>query len=120
MINQCISLDKKKIGNDLPIILIGGLNVIENAQLTYETAKEIKQICERLNIQFIFKASYDKANRSSINSYRGPGLLKGIEIFREIKKELSISIITDVHSPEEAEKASEICDVIQLPAFLEK
>ena len=118
MINPRIGLNNIKIGNDVPIILIGGLNVIENAELTYETAKKIKQICEKLNIQFIFKASYDKANRSSINSYRGPGLLKGMEIFGEIKKDLNISIITDVHSPEEAEKASEICDVIQLPAFL--
>ena len=118
MITTRISLNNIRIGNDQPIILIGGLNVIENAELTYETAKQIKQICERLNIQFIFKASYDKANRSSINSYRGPGLQKGLEIFREIKKELNISIITDVHSPKEAEKASEICDIIQLPAFL--
>ena len=118
MINSRIVLNNIKIGNDLPIILIGGLNVIEKAELTYETAKKIKKICETLNIQFIFKASYDKANRSSINSYRGPGLLKGMEIFRGIKKDLNISIITDVHSPEEAEKASEICDVIQLPAFL--
>ena len=118
MINSRIRLKNIRIGNDLPIILIGGLNVIENAELTYETAKQIKQICETLNIQLIFKASYDKANRSSINSYRGPGLLKGLQIFREIKKELNISIITDVHSPEEAEKACEICDVIQLPAFL--
>ena len=118
MINPRIGLNNIRIGNDLPIILIGELNVIENAELTYETAKKIKQICEKLNIQFIFKASYDKANRSSINSYRGPGLLKGMEIFGEIKKDLNISIITDVHSPEEAEKASEICDVIQLPAFL--
>ena len=117
MINQCISLDKTKISNDLPIILIGGLNVIENPEITDETAKQIKQICEKLNIQFIFKASYDKANRSSINSYRGPGLLKGIEIFREIKKELNIPIITDVHSPEEAEKASEICDLFSYLLF---
>ena len=119
MINPRIGLNNIRIGNDLPIILIGGLNVIENAELTYETAKKIKQICEKLNIQFIFKASYDKANRSSINSYRGPGLLKGMEIFGEIKKDLNISIITDVHSPEEAEKASEICDVIQLLLFLQ-
>ena len=118
MLNPSINLDNFKIGNDLPIILIGGLNVIENTELTYKTANDIKQICEKLNIQFIFKASYDKANRSSINSYRGPGLIEGLEILREIKKELKINIITDVHSPLEAEKASEICDVIQLPAFL--
>ena len=118
MINPYLKLDKFKIGNDLPIILIGGLNVIENYELTLNTAKQINKICNKLNIKFIFKASYDKANRSSINSYRGPGLIKGLEILREIKKELNINIITDVHSPIEVEKAIEVCDVIQLPAFL--
>ena len=118
MINPYLKLDKFKIGNDLPIILIGGINVIENYELTLNTAKQINKICNKLNIKFIFKASYDKANRSSINSYRGPGLIKGLEILRELKKELNINIITDVHSPIEAEKASEVCDVIQLPAFL--
>ena len=118
MINPYLKIDKFKIGNDLPIILIGGINVIENYELTLNTAKEINKICNKLNIKFIFKASYDKANRSSINSYRGPGLIKGLEILRELKKELNINIITDVHSPIEAEKASEVCDVIQLPAFL--
>ena len=118
MINSQITLENTKIGNNMPIILIGGLNVIEDADLTYNTAKEINEICKKLNINFIFKASYDKANRSSINSFRGPGIDKGMKIFKEIKKELNIQLITDVHTPFEAEKASEICDVIQLPAFL--
>ena len=118
MINSFIKLEHTNIGNDQPIILIGGLNVIENIDLTYSTAKEIKNLCKQLNINFIFKASYDKANRSSINSFRGPGIEKGLKILGDIKKELDIHIITDVHSPLEAEKACEICDVIQLPAFL--
>ena len=118
MIDSFIKLENTKIGNNQPIILIGGLNVIENIDLTYSTAKEIKNLCKQLNINFIFKASYDKANRSSINSFRGPGIEKGLKILGEIKKELDIHIITDVHSPLEAEKACEICDVIQLPAFL--
>lgn len=118
MINSQITLENTKIGNNMPIILIGGLNVIEDADLTYNTAKEINEICKKLNINFIFKASYDKANRSSINSFRGPGIDKGMKILKEIKKELNIKLITDVHTPIEAEKASEICDVIQLPAFL--
>ncbi len=118
MINSLINLNNTKIGNDQPIVLIGGLNVIENIDLTFSTAKEIKNLCKKLKINFIFKASYDKANRSSINSFRGPGIEKGLKILEEIKKELDINIITDVHSPLEAEKAAEICDVIQLPAFL--
>ncbi len=118
MINSLINLENTKIGNDQPITLIGGLNVIENPDITYSTAKEIKNICKKLGINFIFKASYDKANRSSINSFRGPGIYKGLKILGEIKKELDIHIITDVHTTLEAEKACEICDVIQLPAFL--
>ena len=118
MINSIINLKHTKIGNDQPIFLIGGLNVIENIDLTYSTAKVIKDLCKKLKINFIFKASYDKANRSSINSFRGPGIEKGLKILEEVKKELDIHIITDVHSQLEAEKASEICDVIQLPAFL--
>ena len=118
MLNSFITLNDIKIGNELPIILIAGLNVIEDPDITFKTAKTIKEICEKINIKFIFKASYDKANRSSINSYRGPGIEQGLEIFKTLKKELDIKIITDVHTPFQAEKASKICDVIQIPAFL--
>ena len=117
MVKTKINLGDTKIGNNQPIILIGGLNVIENINLTFKTAKHIKNVCEKLNINFVFKASYDKANRSSVNSFRGLGIEKEKEIFEEIKKELKINIITDVHSAE-AGKACEICDIIQLPAFL--
>ena len=109
---------KFEIGNDHPIFLIGGLNVIENEEITYQTAKHFKKTCNKLNIEFLFKASYDKANRSSIDSYRGPGLKEGLKILHDIKKELSINIITDVHNEGEVEEAANICDALQLPAFL--
>ena len=92
------------ISNNYPIFLIGGLNVIENEEITYQTAKHFKKICTKLNIEFLFKASYDKANRSSIDSFRGPGLKKGLKILHNVKKELSIKVITDVHNENEVEK----------------
>ena len=106
-----------EISNDQPIFLIGGLNVIENEEITYQTAQHFKKICDKLNIKLLFKASYDKANRSSIDSFRGPGLKKGLKILHDIKKELSINIITDVHNENEVEEAANICDALQLPAF---
>lgn len=115
--NQLI-LDSLSIANDLPFTLIGGINVLENETSTLEVAKHYKDVCKKLNINLIFKASYDKANRSSIKSYRGPGLEKGLSILEKVKVNLSIPILTDVHSPYEARRAGEICDVIQLPAFL--
>ena len=118
MNSENINLDYKSIGNDKPLILIGGLNVIEDKDLTLYTAKRFQDICRRMGIPFIFKASYDKANRSSINSFRGPGLKKGLKILQEIKESLGVKILTDVHSPSEAIEAGSICDVIQLPAFL--
>ena len=107
-----------KIGNKYPIFLIGGLNVIENADITYQTAQHFKKICDKLNIKLLFKASYDKANRSSIDSFRGPGLKEGLKILQDVKKELGIKIITDIHCEKEVEEAANICDALQLPAFL--
>jgi len=104
--------------NQSNFILIGGINVLESRQLALESAFFYKEVCERLSIPLIFKASYDKANRSSFNSFRGPGIYKGMEIFNEIKEKLELPIITDVHNVEEANIASEICEVIQIPAFL--
>lgn len=107
-----------EIGNDNPIFMIGGLNVIENEEITYQTANHFKKICAKLNIELLFKASYDKANRSSIDSFRGPGLKRGLKILNDVKRELSIKVITDVHSEKEVEEAANICDALQLPAFL--
>ncbi len=115
---QEIKIDDIQISNKLPFILIGGINVLENYALTYDSALHIKEVCKKISIPFIFKASYDKANRSSIYSYRGPGIDKGISIFKKLKEELDIKIITDVHSVEEVNKIKDYVDIIQLPAFL--
>jgi 2-dehydro-3-deoxyphosphooctonate aldolase (KDO 8-P synthase) len=116
-----ISIDQKiKIGAGNSLFLIAGPCVIESEDHALFMAKEIKKICEDLHIPFIFKASYDKANRSSIQSYRGPGLEKGLEILKSIKKELSIPVLSDVHQISDIEKAAQVLDVIQIPAFLSR
>lgn len=114
-----IIINKKvKIGGSNLLFLIAGPCVIENKDHAYYLAKEIKGICEKLQMPFIFKASYDKANRSSISSYRGPGLEGGLEILRFIKEELDIPVLSDVHETSQVEKAAQVLDVIQIPAFL--
>jgi 2-dehydro-3-deoxyphosphooctonate aldolase (KDO 8-P synthase) len=116
-----IIINKKvKIGGSNPFFLIGGPCVIENQEHAYYLAKEIKGICEKLQISFIFKASYDKANRSSISSYRGPGLEAGLQILRIIKEELDIPVLSDVHETAQVEKAARVLDVIQIPALLSR
>lgn len=118
MFNKIVRVNNIRIGNHLPFVLICGLNVIENKEITFDTATYIKSVCSKLNIPFVFKASFDKANRSSISSFRGPGIEKGLEILFDIKNKLGISIITDIHEPYQAKVAAEVCDIIQLPAFL--
>jgi len=116
-----INIDEKiKIGAGNPLFLIAGPCVIESKDHALLLAKEIKKICEELDISFIFKASYDKANRSSIQSYRGPGLEKGLEILKHIKEELSISVLSDVHETWQVAEAARVLDVIQIPAFLSR
>ncbi len=100
------------------LFLIAGPCVIENEDMLYKTAETIRDISNNLDIPFIFKASYDKANRTSIESYRGPGLDKGLKILSNLKKKLDIKIITDVHTPADVEKVAEVADIIQIPAFL--
>lgn len=104
--------------NDLPFVLLGGVNVLEDLDFALRCAHHYKQVCERLGIPLVFKASYDKANRSSIHSFRGPGLEEGLRILQAVKENHGISVITDVHSPEEAGAAAKVADIIQLPAFL--
>jgi len=106
------------IGNHLPMVLMGGVNVLESRQFAMDVAGAYVEVCQRLSIPLIFKASYDKANRSSIHSYRGPGLEAGLSILADVKAEYGVPVITDVHAPEEAAPAAAVCDVIQLPAFL--
>ena len=113
-----VQLDGISFANDRPFVLLGGVNVLEDLDFTLRCAGHYKQVCERLGIPLVFKASYDKANRSSIHSFRGPGLNEGLQILKAVKDLHGIPVITDVHSPEEAEAAAKVADVIQLPAFL--
>ena len=103
-------------GRDLP--LIAGPCVIENRDHSLKMAEAIKGIADKLSIPFIFKSSFDKANRTSIDSYRGPGLDEGLEILSEVKHNVSVPIVTDIHLPDQAEAIAEVADIIQIPAFL--
>jgi 2-dehydro-3-deoxyphosphooctonate aldolase (KDO 8-P synthase) len=106
------------VANDRPFVLFGGMNVLESRELALEIAAAYKEVAAKLGIPYVFKASFDKANRSSITSFRGPGLEKGLEIFSEIKETHGVPLITDVHEPAQAAPAAEVIDVLQLPAFL--
>ncbi|MFG6667274.1 3-deoxy-8-phosphooctulonate synthase [Halomonas sp. HNIBRBA4712] len=107
-----------KAGNSLPLMLLGGMNVLESAELADEVASAYVEATTALGMPYVFKASFDKANRSSIHSFRGPGLEKGLEILADIKARYGVPIITDVHEPHQAAAAAEVADIIQLPAFL--
>lgn len=107
-----------KIGAGAPLVLISGPCVIENEKITLETASFLKGLAEKVNIPLIFKSSYDKANRTSINSFRGPGLKKGLKILDRVKKDLNIPVLSDVHRISEIDAAQKVLDVIQIPAFL--
>ena len=113
-----VLVGKINFSNEADFCLIGGINVLEDFDSALYTASYYKEVCKKLNIKLVFKASYEKANRSSINSFTGPGLKDGLVMLSKIKESLDIPIISDVHLPEEAEIASQICDIIQLPAFL--
>ena len=106
------------IGGDAPLAVIAGLNVLEDAALALEIGTELKRICADLGLPYAFKASFDKANRSSIKSYRGPGLKDGLKMLERVKTELNVPICTDVHTPEQSTRVAEIADIVQLPAFL--
>ena len=107
-----------EIGNNKPLTLMGGMNVLESRDLAMQVAEDFKKVTDKLNINYIFKASFDKANRSSIASYRGPGLEEGLNILKEVSDVFDVPVITDIHEPDQAEPVSEICEVIQIPAFL--
>ena len=107
-----------EVSNETPFVLFGGMNVLESRDLAFEIAAHFKAVTERLDIPYVFKASFDKANRSSIHSFRGPGLDKGLALLADIKAEFGVPVITDVHEPMQAAAAAEVADVIQLPAFL--
>lgn len=113
-----VKLGTITVANDHPFVLLGGVNVLEDLDFALNCADHYKNVCERLNIPLVFKASYDKANRSSIHSFRGPGLDEGLRILQAVKDTYGIPVITDVHTPEQAEAAAKVVDIIQLPAFL--
>ncbi|WP_367109855.1 3-deoxy-8-phosphooctulonate synthase [uncultured Psychrobacter sp.] len=108
------------IGNNQPFVLFGGMNVLESKELAFEIAEQYIDICQRLGIGYVFKASFDKANRSSLHSFRGPGLEKGVDWLGQIKEKYQVPIITDVHEPYQAQPVAEVADIIQLPAFLSR
>lgn len=105
-------------GNDRPFVLIGGMNVIEGQSIVMEVAEHFVETTRDLGIPYVFKASFDKANRSSIGSFRGPGLDQGLQVLADVKQRFGVPILTDVHEPWQAEPASKVADIIQLPAFL--
>lgn len=115
---QSVQIGDIQVANDQPFVLFGGMNVLESRDLAMQIAEHYVTVCQKLNIPYVFKASFDKANRSSVHSYRGPGLEEGLKIFEEIKKTFNIPLITDVHEPYQAAPVAEVVDVIQLPAFL--
>lgn len=118
MIIESVSVNDIEVANDNPFVLFGGMNVLESRDLAMKIAEHYVEVTQKLNIPYVFKASFDKANRSSVNSYRGPGLDEGLKIFEEVKNTFNVPIITDVHEPYQAQPVSEVVDVIQLPAFL--
>ncbi|MFL2502218.1 MAG: 3-deoxy-8-phosphooctulonate synthase [Luminiphilus sp.] len=115
---QAVEVAGRCFANDRPMVLIGGINVLESRELALDSAAEHVRVCQQLDLPFVFKASFDKANRSSVHSFRGPGLESGLEILAEVKSTYGVPVLTDVHSPEQAGPAAEVCDILQLPAFL--
>ncbi|MBX9922642.1 MAG: 3-deoxy-8-phosphooctulonate synthase [Rhabdochlamydiaceae bacterium] len=113
-----LDLGSFKIGKNHPLVILSGPCVIETEDHALAAAESLKEICEKTGIHLVYKSSYDKANRSSFHSFRGPGLQEGLRILEKIKKEFNLPIITDVHTVEEAKAAGEVCDILQIPAFL--
>lgn len=115
---KSVTIGNQTVGGDGKLFVMAGPCVIEDPDRILKIGQEMKRICEKLGVTYIFKASYDKANRSSYKSFRGPGLTEGLKILKEIKKELQVPVISDVHSVEQVEPAAEVLDVLQIPAFL--
>lgn len=115
---KTIKLGELEFANDKPMALFGGMNVLESRDLAMQVAEAYAEVTSKLGIPWVFKASFDKANRSSLSSYRGPGMEEGLKIFEEIKQTFNCPVITDVHEPYQAAPVAEVADIIQLPAFL--
>ena len=115
-----ISVKDISLCNENSFVLIGGLNVLENMDMALKVAETFREVTSRLQIPYIFKASFDKANRSSMDSFRGPGMEEGLRILEEVKQAFELPILTDIHEPQQAELTAEVADVLQLPAFLSR
>jgi 2-dehydro-3-deoxyphosphooctonate aldolase (KDO 8-P synthase) len=115
---KTVKIGQIEVANNKPFVLFGGLNVLENELITMKAVEFYKNITDKLGIPYVFKASFDKANRSSIHSYRGAGLDEGMRIFRKVKEEFNVPIIPDVHEIDHCQPVADVVDVIQLPAFL--
>ncbi|WP_027339485.1 3-deoxy-8-phosphooctulonate synthase [Halonatronum saccharophilum] len=120
MVREVVLDDKVKFGGDNPFVLIAGPCAIESEERVLKIATKVKEMTERLDIPYVFKSSYDKANRSSIDSYRGPGIEEGLRILKKVKEELDLPVISDIHTAEQAKRAAEVLDIIQIPAFLSR
>lgn len=118
MPNNPISVRGRRCGTGLPLLFIAGPCVIESEELVLSVAQRLAEIAEQLSIPLVFKSSFDKANRTSIHSYRGPGLQKGMEILAKVKEKTGLPVTTDVHETSQAEPAAQVCDILQIPAFL--
>ncbi len=113
-----IRVGKIDIANEKPMVMIGGMNVLEDRDTAFRVAEAFCDATSKLGIPYIFKASYDKANRSSIHSFRGPGMEEGLKLLGDIKKQFGVPVLTDVHTEEQAAPVAAVCDIIQIPAFL--
>ncbi|BDX19087.1 3-deoxy-8-phosphooctulonate synthase [Halopseudomonas aestusnigri] len=120
MAQKIVRVGDIEMANDKPFVLFGGMNVLESRDLAMQICEHYVEVTGKLGIPYVFKASFDKANRSSINSFRGPGMEEGLKIFEEIKRTFNVPVITDVHEPYQAAPVAEVCDIIQLPAFLSR
>lgn len=115
---QEVKVKDFNISNDLPLTVIGGLNVLDGYDLAAKTCESFMKVCDELKLNYVFKASFDKANRSSLHSFRGPGLKEGMKIFKTLSEEFKVALITDVHEPYQCEEVAPFVDILQLPAFL--
>ncbi|MEZ8141543.1 3-deoxy-8-phosphooctulonate synthase [Enterovibrio norvegicus FF-33] len=115
---KTVQIGDINVANDKPFVLFAGMNVLESRDLAMQICEHYAEVTQKLGIPYVFKASFDKANRSSVHSYRGPGLDEGMKIFQELKETFGVKVITDVHEIWQAQPVSEVVDVIQLPAFL--
>jgi len=117
---KTIKVGSIEIANDKPMVLFGGMNVLESRDLALRVCEAYVTATQKLNIPYVFKASFDKANRSSLDSFRGPGLEEGLRIFQDVKQAFGVPLLTDIHEPYQAKPVAEVCEILQLPAFLSR